>query len=70
MDYGEYGGAPLLGVDGVVIVAHGRADKQAIRSALRNANGVATSGMLEALHRAFGRERAEPEPVSSGETRA
>jgi glycerol-3-phosphate acyltransferase PlsX len=70
MDYGEYGGAPLLGVDGVVIVAHGRADKQAIRSALRNANGVATSGMLEALHRAFGRERVEPEPVSSGETRA
>ena len=70
MDYGEYGGAPLLGVDGVVIVAHGRADKQAIRSALRNANGVATSGMLEALHRAFGRERGEPEPVSSGETRA
>lgn len=70
MDYGEYGGAPLLGVDGVVIVAHGRADKQAVRSALRNANGVATSGMLEALHRAFGRGREEPEPVSSGETRA
>jgi glycerol-3-phosphate acyltransferase PlsX len=70
MDYGEYGGAPLLGVDGVVIVAHGRADKQAIRSALRNANEVATSGMLEALRSAFKRERPEPEPVSSTETRA
>jgi len=70
MDYGEYGGAPLLGVDGVVIVAHGRADKQAFRSALRNANEVATSGMLEALRSAFKRERVEAEPVSSGETRA
>lgn len=70
MDYGEYGGVPLLGVDGVVIVAHGRADRQAIRSALRNANDVATSGMLEALRSAFRPERAQPEAVSSGETRA
>jgi glycerol-3-phosphate acyltransferase PlsX len=70
MDYGEYGGAPLLGVDGVVLVAHGRADGAAIRSALRNANEVATSGMLEGLRNAFKRERPQPEPVSSGETRA
>ncbi len=75
MDYGEYGGAPLLGVNGVVIVAHGRADAQAIRSALRNAREAATSGMLDALRGAFSRApAAEPAPVnaspSSGETRA
>ena len=70
LDYGEYGGAPLLGVNGVVIVAHGRADAQAIRSALRSANEAVTSGMLDALRSAFSRESAEPEPVSSGETRA
>jgi glycerol-3-phosphate acyltransferase PlsX len=53
MDYGEYGGAPLLGVDGVVIVAHGRADAQAIKNGLRLAEEAACSGMLEALHGAL-----------------
>lgn len=35
VDYDEYGGAPLLGVAGVCIVAHGRSNAKAIRSALR-----------------------------------
>jgi glycerol-3-phosphate acyltransferase PlsX len=33
-DYAEFGGAPLLGVDGTVIVCHGRSDRRAIRNAL------------------------------------
>jgi glycerol-3-phosphate acyltransferase PlsX len=37
VDYAEYGGAPLLGVDGVGIVAHGRSNPRAIRSALHAA---------------------------------
>ncbi len=49
MDYGEYGGAPLLGVDGVVIVTHGRAEAQAVKNALRLAQEAASSGMLEAF---------------------
>ena len=75
MDYGEYGGAPLLGVNGVVIVAHGRADGQAIKNALRNAREAASSGMLDAL-RALSPQGAAEEAVpftatsSSGETRA
>ncbi len=35
MDYAEYGGAPLLGVDGVVIIAHGRSNAKAIANAIR-----------------------------------
>jgi len=35
LDYREYGGGVLLGVNGVVIVAHGRSDAQAIASAVR-----------------------------------
>ena len=75
MDYGEYGGAPLLGVNGVVIVAHGRADGQAIKNALRNAREAAYSGMLDAL-RALSPQGAADEAMpstatsSSGETRA
>ncbi len=53
MDYGEYGGAPLLGVDGIVIVAHGRADAQAIKNGLRLAHEATSSGMLEALRGAL-----------------
>src|SRR3990172_11218523 len=45
MDYGEYGGAPLLGVNGVVIVTHGRADENAIKNSLRSAREAAMSGM-------------------------
>jgi len=35
MDYAEYGGAPLLGVNGVVIIGHGRSNAKAIKNAIR-----------------------------------
>jgi len=35
LDYAEYGGAPLLGVDGVVIIGHGRSNAKAIKNAIR-----------------------------------
>ena len=37
MDYSEFGGAPLLGVNGVVIKAHGSSDAKAIRNAIKQA---------------------------------
>lgn len=37
LNYEEYGGAPLLGVDGVVIIAHGRSSAKAIMNAVRAA---------------------------------
>ena len=35
IDYAEYGGAPLLGVNGVCIIAHGSSTAKAIKNALR-----------------------------------
>jgi glycerol-3-phosphate acyltransferase PlsX len=35
LDYAEYGGAPLLGVNGVVIIGHGRSNARAIKNAIR-----------------------------------
>jgi glycerol-3-phosphate acyltransferase PlsX len=35
LDYSEYGGAPLLGVNGVVIIGHGRSNAKAIKNAIR-----------------------------------
>jgi phosphate acyltransferase len=37
LDYAEYGGAPLLGVQGVTIICHGRSDANAIKNALKAA---------------------------------
>jgi glycerol-3-phosphate acyltransferase PlsX len=34
LDYEEYGGAPLLGVDGVCIICHGRSTAKAIKNAV------------------------------------
>ncbi len=49
MDYAEYGGAPLFGVQGLVIKAHGRSNARAIRSAIRVAGQAAERGTLAAF---------------------
>jgi len=36
-DYSEYGGAPLLGVNGLVMISHGRSSPKAIKNAIRAA---------------------------------
>jgi len=38
MDYSEYGGAPLLGMNGITIVCHGRSNANAIKNAIRIAH--------------------------------
>jgi glycerol-3-phosphate acyltransferase PlsX len=42
VDYSEYGGAPLLGVKGVCIIAHGRSNANAIKNAIRVAKEFAS----------------------------
>lgn len=37
LDYTEYGGAPLLGVDGVTFICHGSSPPRAIKNAIRSA---------------------------------
>ena len=49
MDYAEYGGAPLLGVDGVVIIAHGRSNAKAIKNAIRQAKQAVEGNMIAAI---------------------
>jgi len=48
-DYREYGGAMLLGIDGVVIIGHGRSDAWAVRSALRVASQAVERQVVEAI---------------------
>lgn len=49
MDPGTYGAVPLLGVNGVVMIAHGNSDARAIKNALRFAHDAASSGMLDSI---------------------
>lgn len=51
VDYAEYGGAPLLGVNGVVIVCHGSSTAFAVRNAIRVAAGAVSSGLVQAIRR-------------------
>jgi glycerol-3-phosphate acyltransferase PlsX len=47
VDYAEYGGAPMLGIDGVGIVAHGRSKGRAIERALVAARRTAQAGLKQ-----------------------
>ena len=51
LDYSEYGGAPLVGVNGVCIVGHGRSTAKAVRNAVAMAARAVSDGFLESLAR-------------------
>ncbi|MBI3451003.1 MAG: phosphate acyltransferase PlsX [Acidobacteria bacterium] len=50
VDYAEYGGFPLLGVKGAVIIGHGRSSPKAIKNAVRACAEAAASGVNDRIH--------------------
>ena len=48
-NYSEYGGAPLLGINGVCIICHGRSDANAIANAVKVAKKVAEKKVNEKI---------------------
>jgi glycerol-3-phosphate acyltransferase PlsX len=68
MDYAETGGAPLLGVNGTVIIAHGRSNETAIANAVVVAGQSAERDLapaIAALVAGSGNSTLPPEPASS-----
>jgi glycerol-3-phosphate acyltransferase PlsX len=57
VDYAEYGGAPLLGIDGVGMICHGGSNAKAIKNAVHFAHEYALKGvnqrMAEKLEESF-----------------
>jgi glycerol-3-phosphate acyltransferase PlsX len=49
VDYSEYGGAPLLGVDGVCIVGHGRSSPKAVSNAVTMAVRAVREHLIDRL---------------------
>jgi phosphate acyltransferase len=50
VDYAEYGGAPLVGINGISIIGHGRSSARAIKNAIRVAAELAKSEVNKHLH--------------------
>lgn len=57
VDWREVGGAPLLGVNGVVVIGHGRSDVKAICSMIRMAEKSVQLNLLQAIANEFTSER-------------
>ena len=51
LDASEYGGAPLVGLNGLCVVGHGRSSAKAVRNAVAMAARFASEGLLEKLSR-------------------
>jgi glycerol-3-phosphate acyltransferase PlsX len=49
IDYEEFGGAPLLGVNGVCIIAHGSSNANAIANAIRAAGEAVSHGIIDRI---------------------
>ena len=49
LDYSEYGGAPLLGVKGCVIICHGRSSAKAVKNAIRLAGEFSRRALAEKI---------------------
>ncbi len=50
VDYAEYGGAPLLGINGVSLISHGRSSDRAIKNAIKVAAEFAKSEVNKHIH--------------------
>jgi phosphate acyltransferase len=50
IDYAEYGGMPLIGINGISIISHGRSSAHAIKNAIRVAYELAKSEAIRRIH--------------------
>ncbi len=53
-DYHEYGGAPLLGVNGVCVICHGSSEARTITNAVMSARKLVEVGVNEGISRRLG----------------
>ena len=56
MDYTEYGGAPLLGINGGIIKAHGSSDERAVCSAIGQARKLILGNVTNTISGLISRE--------------
>jgi glycerol-3-phosphate acyltransferase PlsX len=64
----EVGGAPLLGVNGVVIIGHGRSNAYAIQQAIGQARRLVEKRVIDAIADGIRRQPAPPDGPRGGQT--
>ncbi|KUK83201.1 MAG: Phosphate acyltransferase [Pelotomaculum thermopropionicum] len=64
IDYTEYGGAPLLGVNGVLIICHGSSTAKAVKNAVRLAADSVDNRLVAAIMDSVGNAPVKKEGVS------
>lgn len=62
MDYAEYGGSPLLGLNGLTMICHGRSNSKAIVNALIAAERAIASNLVQNIRESVAAEIREPVP--------
>lgn len=55
VDYAEYGGAPLIGINGCSIISHGKSNSKAIKNAIFQALKFASSNIYQNIEEEIGR---------------
>ena len=66
VDYAEYGGAPLIGLDGLCVIGHGRSSAKAVRSAIMMTAKLVNERLLDRLAQEVAAVGSEPEqPTAS-----
>jgi glycerol-3-phosphate acyltransferase PlsX len=65
LDYAEYGGVPLLGVNGAAIISHGRSKAKAIKNALRVARQTAETDVTGSIISGLTRLNTNGTPVDA-----
>ncbi len=53
LDYAEIGGAPVLGVNGITIIGHGRSNAKAVKNAIRAAKQAVEGNLIEVIRAAL-----------------
>lgn len=67
LDYSEYGGAPLLGLNGVCIIGHGRSNAHAVSNAVRAAKEAVSGDVVAAIRDSVAAQEArEPALKKNG----
>jgi glycerol-3-phosphate acyltransferase PlsX len=64
IDYAEYGGFPLLGVQSAVIIGHGRSSPRAVRNAIRACGEYVSHKVIDRIREVLPQVAAEAAPVA------
>jgi len=66
IDYSEYGGAPLLGINGVCIICHGSSQAKAIKNAIRVAKECVEINVVKSIKESIGKNAIGDDTIASG----